>query len=153
MNIAADERLDFTAVTNRGENGSGLSGQEEKLFKVLHDVVQPRDAITPDGAAEQINEYLRSHPNRSGEREEDTEVVGDFLGSLWSLLTSVVEYTPYNHPGQDRLIATMQSLIKRTEGSYAIWGVCFPKAKVKLDGQLLIRSSNLHYKSGPTYPY
>lgn len=124
MNTSSDERLDLTAVKNHGENASDLSGQEEKLFMVLHDVVQPGDAITPDSAAEQITEYLRSHPNRSGEREEDTEVVGDYLGSLWSLLTSVVEYTPSNHPGQDRLIATMQSLIKTTEGSYAIWGVC-----------------------------
>lgn len=129
MNFSSDERLDLTAVKNHGENATDLSGQEENLFKVLHDVVQPGDAITPDSAAEQINEYLRSHPNRSEEREPDTEVVGDYLGSLWSLLTSVVEYTPYSHPGQDRLIATMQSLIKITEGSYAIWGVCFPRAR------------------------
>jgi hypothetical protein len=153
MNINADERLDLTSVTNHGDNTSNLSSQEQKLFKVLHDVVQPGDAITPDAAAEQINEYLRSHPNRSGEREEDTEVVGDFLGSFWSLLTSVVEYTPYNHPGQDRLVITMQSLTKRTQGSYAIWGVCSPKLNLEIDDQQLIQSSNLHYKFGPTYLY
>ncbi|KAJ5241680.1 uncharacterized protein N7469_000007, partial [Penicillium citrinum] len=121
MNILTDEKLDLTKIIPRGGN-SDLSELEQDLFKLLADVVQPGNTITPQAAAETIDEYLRSLPGRTEEKKEDVKVVEDFLHTLWSLLIAVVENTPYNHPGQDRLLATLTSLIKRSEGSYEIWG-------------------------------
>ncbi|KAK5807635.1 hypothetical protein VI817_001893 [Penicillium citrinum] len=122
MNILTDEKLDLTKIIPRGGN-SDLSELEQDLFKLLADVVQPGNTITPQAAAETIDEYLRSLPGRTEEKKEDVKVVEDFLHTLWSLLIAVVEHTPYNHPGQDRLLATLTSLIERSEGSYEIWGV------------------------------
>lgn len=127
MNIAADEKLDLTTVTKRDEGISTFSDQDQKIFQVLHDVVQPGQAIMPDAAAEHINQHLHNLPGRSGDKQKDTEVVEDFVDSVWSLLTSIAENTPYNHPAQDRLIDFMQALVQKLDGNYSFWGVSLKK--------------------------
>lgn len=124
-----DKKLDLTAVAGRGGNSSTFSEQDKQLFTVLHDVVQPGNAIEPDVAAETINKSLLGLSRRSKNEKEDADVVEGFLDSFWSLFLSVVEHTPYNHNGQDRLLATIQSLLKISEGSYKIWQVCYYRSR------------------------
>lgn len=121
MNTAADEKLNLATIAGR-ENPK-LSVLEEKLFKILNDIVQPGDAITAATAADQIDQLLRTLPGRTEQKKEDVKVVEEFLHSLWPLSIAIVQRTPHNHPGQARLLATVESLVEKSEGSYEIWGV------------------------------
>lgn len=127
MNTSADEKLDLSKINPQG-GSSDLSNLEQELFKILEDIVQPGDKITPQTAAESINQHLRNFPRRSEEKEKDVKAVEDFLHTFWTLFIAIVESTPYNHPGQDRLFSTLTSLIEKSEGSYEIWGVSYPHA-------------------------
>lgn len=121
MNTAADEKINLAAIASR-ENPE-LSALEEKLFKTLNDIVQPGDAITAATAADQIDQLLRTVPDRTEEKKGDVKAVEEFLYSFWSLFIAIAQRTPHNHPGQARLLTTVESLVEKSEGSYEIWGV------------------------------
>ncbi len=117
-----DQKLDL----ERAREAEELKPHEEKLFSILHDLLQPGPTIEATDAAERINDLFpideddTKAPVDENDPAEDPEA---FLWSLWGLIIQVMRLVPPQHPGQERMISFMESLRGIPSRTLEIWGV------------------------------
>lgn len=99
------------------------NSDDQRLYDVVAKVVQPDGGMTPAEAAELINQQLLA---RKLDQNDDSDVSGaeGFLWNFWELLIQIVQLVPHDHPGQIKLMLTMEELRLLPATTMEIWGVC-----------------------------
>lgn len=99
------------------------NSDDQRLYEVVAKVVQPDGGMTPAEAAELINQQLLA---RKLDQNDDSDVSGaeGFLWNFWELLIQIVQLVPHDHPGQIKLMLTMEELRLLPATKMEIWGVC-----------------------------
>jgi hypothetical protein len=118
----ADQKLDLERVRVAEE----LKPFEDKLFSILHDLLQPGPIINAAEAATKINDLFPSSEDDTETPVDENDSAKDpdaFLWSLWGLIIQVMRLGPPQHPGQTRMMSFMQSLGKLPSRTLDIWGV------------------------------
>lgn len=118
----ADQKLDLERVRVAEE----LKPFEDKLFSILHDLLQPGPIINATEAATKINDLFPSSEDDTETPVDENDSAKDpdaFLWSLWGLIIQVMRLVPPQHPGQTRMMSFMQSLGKLPSRTLDIWGV------------------------------
>ncbi|KAI2789056.1 hypothetical protein POX_e07083 [Penicillium oxalicum] len=118
-----------TLDLDRVKAAEELKPFEERLFRILHDLVQPGEKVDPTEAAAQINHLFPPSEDSSKapppEPTDENDAATDpeaFLWALWGLIIQVVRLVPPHHPGQERVIALLQALSDLPARSLDIWG-------------------------------
>ncbi|KAJ5444517.1 uncharacterized protein N7458_008389 [Penicillium daleae] len=117
----ADQKLDLERVRVAEE----LKPFEDKLFSILHDLLQPGPIINAAEAATKINDLFPSSEDDTETPVDENDSAKDpdaFLWSLWGLIIQVMRLVPPQHPGQTRMMSFMQSLGKLPSRTLDIWG-------------------------------
>ena len=118
----ADQKLDLERVRVAEE----LKPFEDKLFSILHDLLQQGPIINAAEAATKINDLFPSSEDDTETPVDENDSAKDpdeFLWSLWGLIIQVMRLVPPQHPGQTRMMFFMQSLGKLPSRTLDIWGV------------------------------
>jgi hypothetical protein len=119
---STDEKLDLERVRAEEE----LKPLEERLFSILHDLLQPGPIIEAADAAQKINALFPSSEDDTEAPVDENDPAADpdaFLWSLWGLIIQVMRLVPPQHPGQIRMISFLQALGKIPTRTLDIWGV------------------------------
>lgn len=117
-----DEKLDL----ERARAAEELKPFEEKLFSILHDLLQPGPIIEAADAAAKINDLFPLNKDDTEAPVDENNPAEDpdaFLWSLWGLTIQVMRLVPPQHPGQTRMISFMESLRQIPPRKLDIWGV------------------------------
>lgn len=118
----ADHKLDL----ERAREADELKPYEEKLFSILHDLLQPGATIEATDAAERTNDLFPANNSDSEAPVDENDPAEDpeaFLWSLWGLIIQLMRLVPPQHPGQGRMISFMESLREIPSITLDIWGV------------------------------
>jgi len=118
----ADQKLDL----ERAREAEELKPHEEKLFNILHDLLQPGPTIEATDAAQRINDLFPANEDNTDAPVDENDPAEDpeaFLWSLWGLIIQVMRLVPPQHPGQGRMISFMESLREIPSRTLEIWGV------------------------------
>lgn len=117
-----DQKLNLEPAREAEE----LKPHEEKLFSILHDLLQPGPIIEATKAAERINDLFPANEDDTEAPVDENDLAEDpeaFLWSLWGLIIQVMRLVPPQHPGQGRMISFMESLREIPSRTLEIWGV------------------------------
>jgi len=80
----------------------------QRIFHILNTYLQPNATFSPNKAAQEIDKLFPL--NRPREEDRENEEPESFLFEMWGVVISAAEQTPWENPGQTRLIKAIRAL-------------------------------------------
>ncbi|CCM05962.1 uncharacterized protein FIBRA_08201 [Fibroporia radiculosa] len=96
-----------------GGGGSQPIGQQNPIFDILNDYLQPSSILSLKEATEKLDRCCplrRPDRDSAKERSEQEAEVERFLWGMWEHILIVATQVPYRHPSQDKLAGLISSL-------------------------------------------